>query len=502
MREHGATPIMAAGADGECGGGDARGTRTRRVASTACACRSPAVALAAHGLPAGKGAVRRRHCARVPALGLVANVLLRLGVGQGRAGGAGAAAATVTADPSWPALALAPLASAAAPAFSALSRADGVGFDWRCLGGGSQVLAGITDLRGRSGGGALRERGRRENGNAAHGKLRRRARRSLLLSACARAYAEDGGVGRDRGSGVGGGHARCSSGTPGAAGGDASPGRGGAAASSGRVSPAAGDCAERNRISGGRESEAAEQQIRALLWMLEEEQNAADRRNIIITLQHVAPRSHPLVIDALCACLLNYKREAIPTRIAVLRALEKLSVRGNAAVVDVLLTCVEKDNCFEVRQPAMALLAAMAPLGEERVMELALQHLRKKDLRGEPLFKPYGDPMALTQEAIRVLANVAPRGSQEAWSLLLRRVVDDSVLAVRIAAVEALASIADPDMIADGGARGTVQAIALAMLDEQHLDSYRLHKAGDATFRSLMHPADRQGAVAGGVYWG
>ena len=135
-------------------------------------------------------------------------------------------------------------------------------------------------------------------------------------------------------------------------------------------------------------------------------------------------------------------------------------------------------------------------------MQLALQHLRKKDLRGEPLFKPYGDPMALTEEAIHVLANVAPRGSQEVWSLLLRRVVDDSVLAVRIAAVEALASIADPDIIADGGARGTVQAMALAMLDEQHPDSYRLHEAGNAAFSALMHPADREGADAGGVYWG
>ena len=44
----------------------------------------------------------------------------------------------------------------------------------------------------------------------------------------------------------------------------------------------------------------------------------------------------------------------------------------------------------------------------------------------------------------------------QVWALLLRRVVDDSVLAVRIAAVEALAAIADPDMMADGGARCTV----------------------------------------------
>ena len=70
----------------------------------------------------------------------------------------------------------------------------------------------------------------------------------------------------------------------------------------------------------------------------------------------------------------------------------------------------------------MALLASVALPGDERVMELALQQLRKKDLRGEPLFKPGDDPTRLTKEAIQVLANIAPRGSQEVWSLLLRRV--------------------------------------------------------------------------------
>jgi hypothetical protein len=43
------------------------------------------------------------------------------------------------------------------------------------------------------------------------------------------------------------------------------------------------------------------------------------------------------------------------------------------------------------------------------------------------------------------------------WPLLVRRVVDDSVLDVRIAAVDALAAVADGDLLADGGARETVQ---------------------------------------------
>jgi len=224
-----------------------------------------------------------------------------------------------------------------------------------------------------------------------------------------------------------------------------------------------------------------------------------ERRNIIITLQHVAPKNHPLVIDILCALLRNYKKEAIATRKVIVRTLGHVALRGNEEVVTTLLTCVETDNCFDVRQPAMALLALLAAPEDERVMDLALQHLRKKDLRGEPLFKPLGDPMALTKEAIQVLAKVAPRGSQEVWSLLLSRVVDDSVIGVRIAGVEALASIADGHMLADGGARATVQAIALAMLDDKHLDSHRLHRAGEATFKALMR-AD--GTAAGGVYWG
>ena len=106
--------------------------------------------------------------------------------------------------------------------------------------------------------------------------------------------------------------------------------------------------------------------------------------------------------------------------------------------------------------------------------------------------------MALTREAIHLLANVAPKGHVEVEALLLRRLVDDSVLAVRIAAVEALARIADADQIADGGARGTVQAIALAMLDDQHLDSYRLHAASIAALKALLLS---KGRPPGGVFF-
>jgi hypothetical protein len=73
---------------------------------------------------------------------------------------------------------------------------------------------------------------------------------------------------------------------------------------------------------------------------------------------------------------------------------------------------------------------------------------------------------------------------------------------VRVAAVEALAEIADGDMLADGGARGTAQALALALQDDTHLDSVRLHAAAHATLIALMHPEGSGGPVAGGKYWG
>lgn len=249
--------------------------------------------------------------------------------------------------------------------------------------------------------------------------------------------------------------------------------------------------------------ESSKMPVRALVLMLSEEEDPIQRRNIIIMLQDFAPKDDALVIHALCERLLE-KQEPIPTRRMILVSLRKLAERGNREVVDALLRCVETDQCFEIRQAAVALLAYVAPFHDERVMSLALEELRKKDLRGEPLFKPYGDPLALTKESIQVIAEIAPRGSLEAWQLLLRRVVDDSVVAVRIAAVEALASIADPDMLADGGARATVQALAIAMLDHDIVasaDTLRLRNASVSTFKALMHPAGREGPAAGGKYW-
>jgi hypothetical protein len=152
------------------------------------------------------------------------------------------------------------------------------------------------------------------------------------------------------------------------------------------------------KVCAGGAKTSSDMKVRALLSKLEREQIVSERRNIISALQHSAPQDHPLAIDALCAILSNYKREPIGTRKVVLGALQQVATRGNELVVTTLLTCVKRDNCFEVRQPAMALLASLANYRDTRAMDMALEHLRKKDLRGEPLFKPYGERLVRTSK--------------------------------------------------------------------------------------------------------
>ena len=153
-----------------------------------------------------------------------------------------------------------------------------------------------------------------------------------------------------------------------------------------------------DKVCAGGAKTSSDMKVRALVSKLEREQILSERRNIINALQHAAPQDHPLAIDALCAILSNYKREPIGTRKVVLGALQQVATRGNELVVTTLLTCVKRDNCFEVRQPAMALLASLANYRDTRAMDMALEHLRKKDLRGEPLFKPYGERLVLTNK--------------------------------------------------------------------------------------------------------
>jgi hypothetical protein len=375
------------------------------------------------------------------------------------------------------------------------------------------------DLRERKGGGELRERGKRQiNGNSpgAIGSgwartwgLDRCYRRALLLHACAETHPDEPpqGARRDGFAAQGSSssrHERLTSAARRPSGGAVRQPQSGLREACDSKQEATEVCAstadgENNRI-GGAVIKSTQLQTRALLMMIEEEDDPVQRRSIIITLQSLAAKDDALVIRALCERLLR-KHESIPTRHVVLRAMKQVASRGNNEVVDALLECVQVDKCFEVRKAAFALLAEVAPFEDERVMSLALGELRKKDLRGEPLFKPYGDPLALTKEAIHVLASIAPRGSQEVWSLIIRRIVDDSVVGVRLAAVEALGAIADGDMMADGGGRATVQALAIIMLDEEDIDSDRLRKASVSAFKALMYPEGPDGRAAGDKFW-
>mmetsp|Transcript_45833 Transcript_45833/g.71816 ORF Transcript_45833/g.71816 Transcript_45833/m.71816 type:complete len:140 (-) Transcript_45833:24-443(-) len=139
----------------------------------------------------------------------------------------------------------------------------------------------------------------------------------------------------------------------------------------------------------------------------------------------------------------------------------------------------------------MRLLGKIAATGDRDAMEIALKHLRVKDLRGQEHFKPNGDPKALTEEAIHLLANVAGRGNVEAWSVLIRRCIDDSVLAVRVAAVQGLKKIADGNILVDGGARATVQVLVLAL----HDSSEAVREAALGTLKALA-------SCEGGIYYG
>ena len=181
---------------------------------------------------------------------------------------------------------------AAAPAFAPLLRADATGPDRGWLGGGCQTMrtAGAsnphifaTALHERKGGGALRDRGQRENRNAAAAGRCSRARSAVLsVTMCAADCAAGGsdGSGRNR-----------SSRPPEIS--DA------AREDCGREAP----LAERNALHHARHraprtedsavassssdktsclaDEASDLQIRALLMLLQEEDNAVVRRSIL-----------------------------------------------------------------------------------------------------------------------------------------------------------------------------------------------------------------------------
>ena len=77
------------------------------------------------------------------------------------------------------------------------------------------------------------------------------------------------------------------------------------------------------------------------------------------------------------------------------------------------------------------------------------------------------------------------------WHLLLRRAAEASAGGVRVAAVRALARLADGDQIVDGGARGTVHLLANSLADE-------FPGVREAAIASLAE----LGQAQGGIYYG
>jgi hypothetical protein len=200
-------------------------------------------------------------------------------------------------------------------AFSGLlSHAEGTGLDRRWLSGGEQRAgcipgslfhewrcgAHITDLQERKGGGELRDRGKRENRNCiGRRKARSRAGRSLLLSACLDSF--DGDYLR---------------------GGESAPvsARESALETPGKYVHSSGEGA----------GKASDLQLRALLELLDEESNPASRRSLILILQDLTPFNDLRVVNALCACLLNPKRETIAMRQVLLRVLSAVAVSSSS----------------------------------------------------------------------------------------------------------------------------------------------------------------------------
>ena len=71
-------------------------------------------------------------------------------------------------------------------------------------------------------------------------------------------------------------------------------------------------------------------QLRALLELLDEESNPASRRSLILILQDLTPFNDLRVVNALCACLLNPKRETIAMRQVLLRVLSAVAVSSSS----------------------------------------------------------------------------------------------------------------------------------------------------------------------------
>jgi HEAT repeat protein len=230
--------------------------------------------------------------------------------------------------------------------------------------------------------------------------------------------------------------------------------------------------------------------VREIISALGDAKTINAKQKLLARLSSEAPVGSALAVQCLRR-ILGDKDQSIVVRRAALAALGRLGLQGDPRVGETLAACVERDGAHDVRHEAFRLLARKAAPRDPRAYALALLHLRKRDLPGEPLFKPNGDPQALTEPAIATISSVAARGDSEVWHLLLRRAAEASAGGVRVAAVRALARIADGDQIVDGGARGTVHLLANSLADE-------FPGVREAAIASLAE----LGQAQGGIYYG
>jgi len=204
---------------------------------------------------------------------------------------------------------------------------------------------------------------------------------------------------------------------------------------------------------------------------IREAKSMGTRECQIRLLAQVAPRGDERAISAVCEVLTDFKSHSVAVREAAVESLAEMlsDTRGSGDMVafQCLLNTVTQDSAHTVRRAAFELIPTVAVGPQERaaLLELAMPFLTREDLRGQPLFKPNGDPMSLCSEAIGAVGKCAARGDVGVWALLERRVVDDAASSARVAAVKALACVADGNILSSGGRRSTIHLLAVGARD-------------------------------------
>ena len=214
-------------------------------------------------------------------------------------------------------------------------------------------------------------------------------------------------------------------------------------------------------------ADAREDDLETLLAQIS---SPTQRKVFIQSTMNNVTKGDERILGAL-ARLVSDGKESIMVREAGIVAITVISNKDNEQVLEALLGVAQRDKVHSVRKLALQALSLVpsrrggrdiSPTGQ-RVLSEALSLLEKKELRGQPLFKPNGDPLSLSAEALAIVGVLAPQGEGAAWLTLERRALDDPAPAARLAAVRSLAHIADPAILASGGRRFTVHLLALGM---------------------------------------